>query len=155
MHSIIHAAWFKYWLWLRLCHLLWQDPGMLLDRSQNIDKSYLGCECVAVVDVRVAMRTIPAVNWYVTHTATLCRLCQHETWQRSIPCHQTGHCRLCQHETWQRSIPCHQTGHCRLCQHETWQRSIPCHQTGQHHSSDWRPKSAVMTTSIQHHFQTA
>jgi len=36
---------------------------MLLDRSKNIDKSYLGRERVSVVDVRVSTWTIPAVHW--------------------------------------------------------------------------------------------
>jgi len=58
-------------------HLLRRDPGMLLDSSKNIDKAYLGSECVAMVDVGVATRTIPAMNWHAMrqmddkHTAIL------------------------------------------------------------------------------------
>lgn len=43
---------------------------MLLDRSENIDKSNLGRECMAVVDVRVATRTVPAVHWRATRQNT-------------------------------------------------------------------------------------
>ena len=58
-----------------LVHLLRGDPCMLFDSSEDVDKSYLCCECVSVVDVGVAMWPVPAVNWHAVthkHTATLC-----------------------------------------------------------------------------------
>jgi len=49
---------------------------MLLDSSEDIDKSYLGRKCVSMVDGWVAAWTIPAVNWCAVmhkHTATFCQ----------------------------------------------------------------------------------
>jgi len=49
-----------------LGHLLRGDPGVLLDSFENINKSYLGGECVSVVDIWIAAWSVPAVNWHIT-----------------------------------------------------------------------------------------
>ena len=36
---------------------------MLLDSSEDIDKPYLGGERVSVIHIRIAARSVPAVNW--------------------------------------------------------------------------------------------
>jgi len=43
---------------------------MLLDGFEHIDKSNLGCERVAMVDVRVTARSIPAVYWHTMRQHT-------------------------------------------------------------------------------------